>query len=119
MEPSAGTPQAAGEDSPSITSVPAPGANASGVSGPHVQHALSRAALDSPSAVASGARSRAELLRRMSRSSNELNLVDADPRAAHPTLGLSGGVISATFCIPYCIGLRKGADWVSLPLPEV
>ncbi|KAI9787634.1 MAG: threalose-6-phosphate phosphatase [Geoglossum umbratile] len=127
MEPPTGRPQSAGSDSapdvhpalhPSITSIPVtPGVNVSGVSDyfePH-SHALSQGAPDSPSAAASGARSRADLLRRMSRSSNELNLVDVDPRAAHPTLGLSGGVISATFCIPYTAGLRREADWELKP----
>jgi trehalose 6-phosphate synthase/phosphatase len=40
-------------------------------------------------------------------------LADVDPRAANPSLGLSGGVISATFCIPHSLQLRSGADWVS------
>jgi hypothetical protein len=41
------------------------------------------------------------------------SIADADPRAANPGLGLSGGVISATFCIPHSLQLRNGADWVS------
>jgi trehalose 6-phosphate synthase/phosphatase len=41
------------------------------------------------------------------------SLVEVDPRAANPSLGLTGGVISATFCIPHSLQYRKGADWVS------
>jgi trehalose 6-phosphate synthase/phosphatase len=39
------------------------------------------------------------------------DLVDVDPRAAHPGLNLSGRIISATFAIPYSIGYSKGNDW--------
>jgi hypothetical protein len=35
-----------------------------------------------------------------------------DPRAANPSLGLSGGVISATFCIPHALQFTKGSEWV-------
>ena len=40
------------------------------------------------------------------------SLFEIDPRAANPSLGLSGGVISATFCIPHSLKYRKGQDWV-------
>jgi hypothetical protein len=77
----------------------------------------------SPSDAASGAKSHHDILRRMSLSSPGLqrknSLVDVDPRAANPTLGLSGGVISATFCIPHSLQLRSGADWVSNPDPAL
>ncbi|EUC49564.1 glycosyltransferase family 20 protein [Bipolaris oryzae ATCC 44560] len=43
------------------------------------------------------------------------NLVDVDPRAAHPGLNLSGRVISATFAIPYTIGYSPGNDWELKP----
>lgn len=70
----------------------------------------------SPSEAASGAKSNQEILRRMSfagpRERRE-SLSDVDPRAAHPSLGLSGGLISATFCIPHSLRFRKGADWVT------
>lgn len=39
--------------------------------------------------------------------------VERDPRSENPALNLSGGMISATFCIPYSLQHRKGADWVS------
>jgi trehalose 6-phosphate synthase/phosphatase len=39
------------------------------------------------------------------------DLVDVDPRAAHPGLNLSGRIISATFAVPYNIGYSKGNDW--------
>ncbi|TAQ85370.1 hypothetical protein B7494_g6307 [Chlorociboria aeruginascens] len=38
-------------------------------------------------------------------------LADVDPRLANPDLGLSGSVISATFCVPHSIQYRKGTDW--------
>jgi trehalose 6-phosphate synthase/phosphatase len=38
-------------------------------------------------------------------------LADKDPRAAHPNLGLSGRIISATFAIPYKLGFSPGKDW--------
>jgi trehalose 6-phosphate synthase/phosphatase len=71
----------------------------------------------SPSDAASGAKSHHDILRRMSLSSPRLqrkdSVADVDPRAANPSLSLSGGVISATFCIPHSLQLRTGADWVS------
>lgn len=36
-----------------------------------------------------------------------------DPRAAHPGLNLSGGIISATMCLPYDLGYSGGNDWVA------
>jgi trehalose 6-phosphate synthase/phosphatase len=69
----------------------------------------------SPSDAASGAKSHHDILRRMSLTSGlqrRESLADIDPRADNPSLGLSGGVISATFCIPHSLQYRKGADWV-------
>lgn len=70
----------------------------------------------SPVEAASGATSNHDILRRMSLSSPGLqrkeSLADIDPRAANPNLGLSGGVISATFCIPHSLQYQKGHDWV-------
>jgi hypothetical protein len=70
----------------------------------------------SPSDAAAGAKTNHEILRRMSFPSPGLqrkdSMLDIDPRAANPTLGLSGGVISATFCIPHSLQYRKGQDWV-------
>lgn len=39
------------------------------------------------------------------------DLADKDPRAAHPSLNLSGRVISATFAVPYKLGYSPGKDW--------
>ena len=70
---------------------------------------------DSPSKAAAGARSPQELLRRLSLVDNESSeRLSADPRAAYPTLQLSGRIISATFCIPYSLGFESGQDWVSI-----
>lgn len=41
------------------------------------------------------------------------SLTDIDPRAAFPSLDLTGSVISAAFCVPYSLEYRKGSDWVS------
>lgn len=71
----------------------------------------------SPSHAASGATSDADVLRRMSLNDSGRqrrdSLLEVDPRAAHPSLNLSGGVISATFAIPNQLTYRKGKDWVS------
>lgn len=70
--------------------------------------------LSSPSEAAAGARSPEEVLRRLSLTSKPTKEVDAlelDPQSAHPSLGLSGNVISATFCVPYKIGYSPGSDW--------
>lgn len=72
----------------------------------------------SPTEVAAGAGSREELLRKMSvipDPSFQQDLADVDPRAAHPGLNLSGGVISATFTVPYNIGYSPGNDWEMNP----
>jgi hypothetical protein len=69
----------------------------------------------SPSEAASGAKSNRDILRRMSLAGGpkrQDSLNDIDPRAAFSSLGLSGGIISATFCIPHSLQYRKGADWV-------
>jgi trehalose 6-phosphate synthase/phosphatase len=68
----------------------------------------------SPTEAAAGATSREEVLRKMSDipdPSFKQDLADVDPRAAHPGLNLSGGVISATFAVPYSIGYSPGKDW--------
>lgn len=85
----------------------------------HDIHKLRETMAQSPSAAASGAKSNHEILRRMSLSLNSVeqrreSLADIDPRAANPSLNLSGGIISATFCIPHSLKYRKGQDWVSL-----
>lgn len=65
-----------------------------------------------------GAASPQDLLRRLS-------LVDSDPqqpssesekpRVSTSELGLSGNVISATFCVPYKIGLEEDGSWKVSP----
>jgi trehalose 6-phosphate synthase/phosphatase len=51
-----------------------------------------------------------EFLRRLSHPDN------VDLRIAHDTLGLSGNIISATFCVPYKIGYSaEEGEWVSCP----
>ncbi|OCK84490.1 glycosyltransferase family 20 protein [Lepidopterella palustris CBS 459.81] len=68
----------------------------------------------SPTEAAAGARTGEELLRRLSLVGDptaKRDFVDLDPRAAHPGLNLSGGVISVTFCVPYHIGFSPGLDW--------
>jgi len=70
-----------------------------------------------PSEAASGAKSDRDVLRRMSLQSGLRTgepAEEVDPRAANPALNLSGGIISATFCIPHSLQYRKGAEWVSV-----
>lgn len=43
------------------------------------------------------------------------DLSDFDPRAAHPTLNLSGRIISATFVAPYNFSYSRGKDWELKP----
>lgn len=70
----------------------------------------------SPSEAAAGARTGEELLRRLSLTGQrpqQPDLADVDPRAAHPSLNLSGQVISATFCVPYDIAHTPSCEWVN------
>lgn len=110
---------------PSLTNIPVtpgihPDEYASGGSGldsyfTHDIHKLRNNMAQSPSDAASGAKTNQEILRRMSLVGGlkrRDSLFDIDPRAANPSLGLSGGVISATFCIPHSLQYRKGKDWV-------
>lgn len=74
----------------------------------------------SPTEMAAGARSGDELLRRLSlpgQSGPGQSQHDIDPMAAHPNLGLSGGIISATICMPYDIGFVPGGEWVNSAIP--
>lgn len=79
----------------------------------HSNSNSSSAQPDSPTAVAKGARTGAELLRRLSLvdSATQPERLDIDPRTSHPGLRLSGNVISAAVCIPYSVGLRFGGEW--------
>src|SRR5215469_9791532 len=54
----------------------------------------------SPSEASASAKTGRELLRRLSLQDR----ADLDPRAVHPSLNLSGSIISATFCVPYDVG---------------
>jgi trehalose 6-phosphate synthase/phosphatase len=61
------------------------------------------------------AESNQEILRRISLSGDPRrrdSLDEIDPRATNPSLGLSGGIISATFCIPHSLQYTKGSEWV-------
>ena len=70
--------------------------------------------LNSPTKFASGAKTPAELLRRLSLVDDDRPTTpEVDPKALHPGLGLSGGLISAAFCIPHSLGFESGKDWVS------
>lgn len=72
----------------------------------------------SPSEAAAGATSPKDILRRLSLASQGTQQSEAtgvDPREAHPQLGLSGNVISATFCVPYKINYASSGGWVCVP----
>jgi len=45
----------------------------------------------------------------------EAELIDRDPRAAYPTLNLSGHIISANFNVPYNLTFAPGLDWELKP----
>lgn len=69
---------------------------------------------NSPSDAIDGKLSNQEVLQRLSLSTGrerQGSISDLDPRAAHPSLGLTGGIISATFCIQQSLMYRKGSDW--------
>lgn len=71
----------------------------------------------SPGLAATDAKSAEDAIRKLTMAASgdagkkELN--DIDPRAAHPQLGLSGHIISATFVVPYNISFAPEKDWVS------
>lgn len=68
--------------------------------------------------AATDAKSAEAVLRKLtmaaSGDSGKKELSDIDPRAAHPQLGLSGHIISATFVVPYNISFAPEKEWVSL-----
>lgn len=54
-----------------------------------------------------------DLLRRLSLTGEASPMSpEADPRAQHPGLKLSGRLISAAFCIPYKLYFQSECDWV-------
>ena len=66
----------------------------------------------SPVEVAKGARTGAELLRRLSLvEPARAESFDFDPKTLYPGLALSGRVISATVCLPYQFGHCPGGRW--------
>ena len=74
---------------------------------------------DSPTVVAAGFKSSADLLRRLSLiDSDRPASLETNPQAAHPSLHLSGGIISASICIPHSLGLRDEKHWVSNGIPR-
>jgi trehalose 6-phosphate synthase/phosphatase len=70
------------------------------------------AEIDGLATAAKGAKTPAELLRRMSLIGHSRSeSFDFDPREQYPSLDLSGNVISATFCIPYKVGFAANGEW--------
>lgn len=71
----------------------------------------------SPNVAATDSKSAEEVLRQLKLAANgdssKKELTDVDPRAAHPTLGLSGSIISATFVVPYSVAFAPDKEWVS------
>ena len=66
----------------------------------------------SPAEVAKGARTGAELLRKLSLvAAPASEPLDVDPRTVHPGLRLSGNIITAAVCTPYSIGLTSSGQW--------
>lgn len=88
---------------------------------PNVERSGHGRAPSSASEAANGARSAEELLRRLSLTgidtSPQLDLID--PHSAHPSLGLSGNVISATFAVPYKVGYTTTGEWVRSLVPPL
>ncbi|MCJ1319724.1 threalose-6-phosphate phosphatase [Xylographa vitiligo] len=67
---------------------------------------------DSPAKAASGSRSSADLLRRLSLVDGDRPAIPfLDPQVEYPALNLTGRILSATFCIPHTLGFRSGRDW--------
>lgn len=64
--------------------------------------------------AANGAKNAEDLLRRLSLTGTQSkpDFDSIDPRTAHPGLGLSGNIISATFAVPYKVGYTTSGEWV-------
>lgn len=64
--------------------------------------------------AANGAKNGEDILRRLSLtgSQSKPDFDSIDPRTAHPGLGLSGNIISATFAVPYKVGYTTSGEWV-------
>jgi trehalose 6-phosphate synthase/phosphatase len=66
----------------------------------------------SPIDLTRGAKSRAEILRRLSLTEAPApKTFDLDPQKTHPGLKLSGNIISASICLPYSFKHHPGKDW--------
>lgn len=62
--------------------------------------------------AANGAKNGEDILRRLSLTGSKPDFDSIDPRTAHPGLGLSGNIISATFAVPYKVGYTTSGEWV-------
>ncbi|KAI5364151.1 Putative glycosyl transferase, family 20, HAD-superfamily hydrolase, subfamily IIB, HAD superfamily [Septoria linicola] len=64
-------------------------------------------------ATVSGAKDGEDLLRRLSltAATSKPDFASIDPSTAHPALGLSGNIISATFAVPYKVGYTTSGEW--------
>lgn len=89
---------------------PGPNWNANNYSAPRVEGAIDA----SSGLAATDAKSAEEAIRKLTlaASGDMKELADTDPRAAHPNLGLSGHIISATFVVPYSISYAPDKEWV-------
>lgn len=94
--------------------------DASGESGSYFTSEPSHFEPKSPIEVAKDTRTSAELLRRLSLvDQTQPSQSELDPCKSHPSLELSGNLISATICIPYSLGFRESGSWVSLVNAQV
>lgn len=66
-------------------------------------------------AAANGTSTTDDVLRRLSLTGalSDADYTSIDPSTAHPGLGLSGSIISATFCVPHKISYSTSGEWVS------
>lgn len=77
---------------------------------------ISTSPLDSAANAARGARTGAELLRRLSLTEPYTpEKLDLDPKKTYPGLKLSGNIISASICLPYQFKHQADGDWKLLP----
>jgi trehalose 6-phosphate synthase/phosphatase len=81
----------------------------------HLQQAVQAEVPISPADLAQGARSPEELLRRLSMADASSKAAGTakvvDPRTTHPSLNLSGNVISAAFCVPFKVHACPDGEW--------
>ncbi|KAM3413926.1 hypothetical protein BST61_g10597 [Cercospora zeina] len=67
--------------------------------------------------AADGVKNGEELLHRLSLAgpTSTSDYESIDPHTAHPSLGLSGNIISATFAVPYKVGYTNSGEWELKP----